>query len=727
VALAERQQAWLPAGAVGVVLFRSSLGQRVMRILDDSRALSPRLSRRSRTSVAMACLLVAGLGGLLGAAESLPATQPATDGDLIRVHGRVIDPDGKPVTGASVTVPNIGGWNNRFDCHPIARATLASTAGSRSPSKVEVSPYVEGTCSPDGTGNWTRAQVIASADGRGLGWRRWDRVAANGDLVVQLAKDDVPIEGRIVDQQGHPVPGVSVSSKAFTPSWTTRGASCRKRNVMTPSCGTRCWRPARASRSRRTATAGCREGIGSRPLVELRAAGGGIGYAKIAALTRPGPAVTEDVDEPIGSTEHFVTYGSKFEFVATPGISVAGKLQDGATASHWPASPCRASGSPGRSKDSTAGHPLLRDRRRRQLPPRWLPGRQAKSAPRGQPDHRRAQRRPAVPDARGRPAPRPRGSDHHLEMHRGVFITGKVTEKGTGKPVPARLTYTTYLANEHAAALPEFSRKKNRIDGYQSRFATKPDGTYRIVAVPGNIIVGAGVYLGGYRVGVGFDQIPAYQKPRGDRELYSSGMWREGTQVAREIQVPKDAAQANCDLEVDPGETVRVSIVMPDGKPASGPFQVRGNIHEMFGGPYFKVEPSAAFDAIAFGPDEERVIFVIDDARDLAALRPRAPPRQSSPSRCNRSPRSACACSTRRASRSPRLKLMIDAVGGRTARSATTDDQGWLTARVPVGVAYRASVWAGPYAGREVMPSFTPKPGEKIVGAEVKLKKQRFR
>jgi hypothetical protein len=101
--------------AVGMVSLRSLLARRVVRILDTSRVLSIRVGRRG-----VAATLVAGLGGtllagMLGvgvagprAVVAGPRDEPAiarrpAEARPRTVIGRVVDPDGRPVAGSTVT------------------------------------------------------------------------------------------------------------------------------------------------------------------------------------------------------------------------------------------------------------------------------------------------------------------------------------------------------------------------------------------------------------------------------------------------------------------------------------------------------------------------------------------------------------------------------------------------------------------------------------------------
>ena len=38
-----------------------------------------------------------------------------------------------------------------------------------------------------------------------------------------------------------------------------------------------------------------------------------------------------------------------------------------------------------------------------------------------------------------------------IDLHHGVWITGRITDKATGEPVPAFVQYAPFLSNKHAA------------------------------------------------------------------------------------------------------------------------------------------------------------------------------------------------------------------------------------------------------------------------------------
>jgi RNA polymerase sigma factor (sigma-70 family) len=121
-------------------------------------------------------------------ASSTPkvAAAKAADAGLVEVKGRVVDDAGKAVAGAKVALVMAPDWNRN--------ALTTSGADGRFRAMV-VREAVGGN-----------AKLIASADGFGPGWTAVDR----DEVTLALAKDDVPIEGRVLDSNGRAIAGAKV-------------------------------------------------------------------------------------------------------------------------------------------------------------------------------------------------------------------------------------------------------------------------------------------------------------------------------------------------------------------------------------------------------------------------------------------------------------------------------------------------------------------------------------
>src|SRR5207244_1684132 len=74
-----------------------------------------------------------------------------------------------------------------------------------------------------------------------------------------------------------------------------------------------------------------------------------------------------------------------------------------------------------------------------------------------------------------------------IELGRGVWIEGKVTDKVTGKPVVAHVEYFSFYSNPNLRDYPGFD---GTVLVEHLGVATKDDGSYRIVGLPGPGLIG---------------------------------------------------------------------------------------------------------------------------------------------------------------------------------------------------------------------------------------------
>jgi hypothetical protein len=207
-----------------------------------------------------------------------------------------------------------------------------------------------------------------------------------------------------------------------------------------------------------------------------------------------------------------------------------------------------------------------------------------------------------------------------VDLHQGLWITGTVTDKATGEPLEeAILYYLPLLTNKHAQALPEFDEDGN-TDGYQSRYRTGADGSFRLPGLPGRAIVGANADSSSgktYRGGLGSESIEGLDKS-GHFETFRNPInpgvkWPH---AMMEIDPPDGATTVRVDLALDPGATVRFRVVDTEGKPVTET-TVLGKTES---GGWFAETPEAEFDAINFAPDEQRTVAIRHLERSLGKV-----------------------------------------------------------------------------------------------------------
>jgi len=157
-----------------------------------------------------------------------------------------------------------------------------------------------------------------------------------------------------------------------------------------------------------------------------------------------------------------------------------------------------------------------------------------------------------------------------FKLTRGLWITGRATDKATGEPVPCFLTYAPFLSNPFAADLPEFKNARGSMRD-MTRNMARPDGTFRLVGLPGRGLVAARALRRSYRVGAAASKIEGMTK--GGRYPTYFAREVENAEALQEINPAAGTQSVAGDLVFDPGGTVRLSLVDGAGKPA-GPCMI---------------------------------------------------------------------------------------------------------------------------------------------------------
>ena len=115
-------------------------------------------------------------------------------------RGRVLDPSKRPLPGARVYVVH---RNLKQDADTPVRAI--SDADGRFRFSIPKSDFDSSYMDTP----WSFGTILAQADGYAFGVA--NDLGNGQELVLQLARDDVPISGRIIDLEGQPIAGVTVT------------------------------------------------------------------------------------------------------------------------------------------------------------------------------------------------------------------------------------------------------------------------------------------------------------------------------------------------------------------------------------------------------------------------------------------------------------------------------------------------------------------------------------
>jgi len=475
----------------------------------------------------------------------------------VPVRGRVLGPDGRPVPGAKLYLTPAWG----YVMQPFSSPEYATTG-------------------PDGRFEFTVSEpkyrdqetiVAAAAPNLGAGWVRVPRDGKRDDLTLRLVDDHVPITGQIIDLEGKPVPGATLQvlqinaapgekldpfleavkgkqglSLRLEQEYLSRFTIALSPKVTTDDEG----------RFRLT-------GIGRNRLVAAQLDGPGIVSQQLHVLTRPGKTieVPENKGNPDDGEPRIVTtyYGASFQHVAAPTKPIVGVVRDKDTKKPLAGITIRSymlATRPMYIVDIVRTTTDAEGRFRLMGMPKGQ-GNKIMAIPGSeQPYLVSAQ---DVPDS---PGLDPVTVD--VELRRGVWIHGKITDKVTGEPVQGGVEYFSLYSNPNLRDYPGF-------DGailYLGGVLAKEDGSYRVVGLPGPGLVAVHSvdhYL----------RAPERNDEEGTKESslstapYHLHFPVNYSALAR-IELAKGVDSVKRNVTLDPGWSFTGTVLGPDGKPLPG-------------------------------------------------------------------------------------------------------------------------------------------------------------
>jgi RNA polymerase sigma factor (sigma-70 family) len=383
------------------------------------------------------------------------------------------------------------------------------------------------------------------------------RTAPAGDAPV-----DSWIEGRIVDLEGRPVAGARVRVVNF---WSDMEHGLRpwlegaqNAGVNGPTQGLN------RSPSNQAAITDADghfrlPGFGSQHLAEVLVSGPNVATTRLFVLDRDGPEIRATNHQGLKPTT-IVYHPRRFEYAIMPGRSIEGTVRDQDT------------GRPIAGIGLRAG---IYEERSLTL----APGVEAKTNADGRYRLVGLPKAPAyrlfVDPADGQPypkgtfrvagdAPTPRPLTFDCAVKRGIILRGKVTDKATGRPVSGGFVNVyAFRDNPHLA---EFSAFREGDPSY----SPIKDGRYEVVALPGRGLIGvrAGDFPR-YRGHVGAESIKGYDP---QYHNFPTVPWRCNVQnynVVVEVDLDPKAEAAERDIPLDPGRTIEVNPIDPEGRPVA--------------------------------------------------------------------------------------------------------------------------------------------------------------
>lgn len=522
--------------------------------------------------------------GPVAAAE--PAISPERPAEA-EVAGIVVGPDGKPVSGASVVL-----WTN--DLKKRADVKLATTTDEDGKYTLRVPP-----------GALERnAKIVVTAKGLGVDWIELLE-PPNGPVSLSLPKDDLPISGRILDLEGKPIAGAKVSvtdverlsSGGDLKPYIDAYMNALPRSV--PNLPMK-MRVASSALGENLSTATDKDGrftltgFGRERMVQLviRAAG-----AEVMMLG----AMTHAHDPEVGKKARL--YGSKFELTLGPGNVIEGTVTDRATGKPI-AGVEVAGGMVGAMTDEQGRYRLEGVGKRNDY--------FVSASATGPYFSARADR---VADTPGlEPV------QLNFTLDRGVFISGKLRDKASGKPVSGVIWYGVKPDN------PFLKTPGLETKDLLGRFETRADGTFRGLVIPG----------------------PGYLAIEADENRFARAT---STEITGEflIAVPhpfipqqynaiaaidveeKKPESLQVAIELDAGISKKGVVVGPDGKAVEGamafgvtavpdPGASTFPRRPRFGSPQSIRLKGSEFTAVGLNPQDPRCLVIIHPEKKLGKI-----------------------------------------------------------------------------------------------------------
>ncbi len=544
---------------------------------------------------------------------------PANPPETRTVSGRVLDPDGKPVAGAKLFVPV---FRSAMPVSPdeVDLRTAATTGadGRFNAAVAQIAP------------NIPRAYVIAYAPGFGVNWVEFadtGAVKAAGELTLRLTRD-VPITGRVINTEGRPVPGVSVSvSTVYVPAddklddylaaWKRdiRDALSTPKQRLYVSLS-RITGPTTTDRDGRFTL----RGAGAERIVHVLLDGGGVARAVPYVITRPGfdPKPYNDLllrkeyDNLRVLNRFLGLHAPDFTFIAEPGRQLTGIVTD--TVTGKPVAGCRVFAFTGYG-DGPLAITDARGRYRLDSVPKLRDGYRVSIMPPPGSDYLSPQA-PSSPDTEGYSPVR-----LDAKMMKGSVVTGRVVDKQTGKGVTASIRFVPLPDNKFFGTRPEY----NRYSFDRTMENTDAEGRFRLVTIPGPALMMvqvngneklSGQYLNPYRRATPDPARKELFHWDGDNwRVVAAGNSLEFLNSENTVKVidVKETGETAVELFANRGATAKLMVQDADGRPLAGAW-VAG-LTDHWPVTYRLAEPSAT--VYALDPERARTLFLYHPERHL--------------------------------------------------------------------------------------------------------------
>ncbi len=148
-----------------------------------------------------------------------------------------------------------------------------------------------------------------------------------------------------------------------------------------------------------------------------------------------------------------------------------------------------------------------------------------------------------------------------IALKRGVLVRGRVTDKATGAPARGHIAAYSFADNPHVDEFPGYRESR----GTDAR--VEDDGRYEVVTLPGRGLIACQSNQGLYRGGIGAEAIKGYDPRTGFINTLPHLCDANVYHAIAELAVDPRSESSTMDIRLDPGRTLSMTIVDPEGKP----------------------------------------------------------------------------------------------------------------------------------------------------------------
>ncbi len=443
----------------------------------------------------------------VGAAPPAPqdaASKAAEKAKPVAVTGRVVDPAGGPVAGARLYITEPYDYFRK----PPPPAAVRATTGADGRFEFTAAPD-ELRAPPESPRMGGAPVLVAIADGFGPGFGL--ELDGTAGYSIRLARDDIPVEGRILDTEGRPVAGARVQVVSI--GWSPGEDLTRLRDALSANEGAyevearflKSWSSLAVGELFPATTTGADgrftvRGIGRERIAGIRIEGPGIRATIERVITRSDATLRVPDFSPGNVMFPMTYYGARFDHVAEPSRPVVGVVRDKDTGKPLAGAVVRNTRSLAVAnrfvQTTTDADGRYRLNGLMSLSEHNPRGDEVVVAPReGEPYLPAVQ--PIIEPAATKTITR------DFALKRGIWILGRVIDKATGQPHPATIKYYLFKDNPHASEAAAFGYDS----GAAGQHRTAADGTFRLIGLPGRALLCARAGDETYRMGVGAERI----------------------------------------------------------------------------------------------------------------------------------------------------------------------------------------------------------------------------